>query len=442
MKTKRLFCILIPAVMCLMLIGCRTRQSEVKGQISLVISTTPIGLGTVPDLGAVTIYDLFTEAAQKFKAHYDEYDVDFEISLYNYMDEQEQLADKYGTDEAVDIFFSGSWNVPTYVARGWLVPLNDILDDELRFDIDEMILAQNSINDQLYTMPFQQLQNTLMVNRKMMKEAGLQEYIPEGDSIAHWSTDDFNTVFDVLQDSITDMNKFVFMMYAANNQGDNHIMTLLRSHGGTLYDEDGNFAVNTPEGIAALEWIANLNEEGITPKGAENFELLDCVNLFYNEQLAICMGNLTNMWDAWNRGLDVFAVNFPSLDGNGYCTSSTNGFCIFDNGDEDKIRVAKDFIRFIYTDEDMMKYTLGTLPVNRSVIQKYGDEIRMLKAYGENTSNTVDNIHNNLGWQGVRDVFYPNIQNLLLGTKTPAEVAADIDKSCNIALQEGLRELK
>ena len=102
--------------------------------------------------------------------------------------------------------------------------------------------------------------------------------------------------------------------------------------------------------------------QGITPKGAENLELLDCVNLFNNGQLAICMGNLTNMWDSWNKGLDVFAANFPSIDGEGYCTSSTNGFCVFDNGDEARIEAAKDFVRFIYTDEELMKYTLGTLP--------------------------------------------------------------------------------
>lgn len=68
---------------------------------------------------------------------------------------------------------------------------------------------------------------------------------------------------------------------AANNQGDSHIMTLLRAYGGSLYDETGRFAVNTPEGIRALEWIQNMVAQGITPKGAENLELLDCVNLFY-----------------------------------------------------------------------------------------------------------------------------------------------------------------
>ena len=220
-------------------------------------------------------------------------------------------------------------------------------------------------------------------------------------------------------------------------------MTLLRSYGGTLYDKQGNFSVNTPEGIKALKWIKELADQGFTPKGAENMELLDCVNLFYNGQLAICPGNLVNIADAQNKGIDVFAVNFPSRqDGVGYATSSANGFCVFDNGDQDKIQASKDFIRFLCSDKELMKYTLGTLPVNKSITEEYQDQIELLKAYGDNASNLVNNIQNNLNWQGVRDVFYLHIRDLLLENKTPAEVAADIDKDCNKALEKGRAEAK
>lgn len=434
MKEKRIWGFIMVAVLCIGLVGCKKEEKVAKTHITLNIKTAPIGLGTISGLGEVEVYDLFAAASEKFKEQYDKYDVDFEIERYDYLDEQEQLVDKYGTDDAADIFYSGSWNVPDYVANGWLVPLDDLIDEDFRADIDENIWEQNSIDGKVYTLPYQQLQNTLLVNKAVMKDAGLLQYIPEDDTIAQWTLEEFDVILHTLKESITEDNHYVFLMYAANNQGDNHIMTLLRSQGGSLYDEDGRFAVNTPEGVRALEWIKSMDEQGIIPKGAENLELLDCVNLFNNGQLAISLGNLTNLWDAWNKGIDAFAVNFPSADGKGYCTSSTNGFCVFDNGDEDRIQAAKDFIRFIYTDEELMKYTLGTLPVNHSVIEKYGKDIRMIDAYGENIVNSVDNIRNHRGWQDVRDVFYINIQNLLLGSRTPDEVAQDIDQSCNDAL--------
>lgn len=437
MRLNRLLCALLAAVLCICLAGCQTNEGAAPEKVTLIIKTPPIGLGNVPGAGKVEVYDMLTVAAEQFQAQYDRYDVDFIISRYNYLDEQEQLADKYGTEEAADIFFSGSWNTPLYAKRGWLVPLDDMIDEELRADIDESIWKQSSIDGQVYTMPFHQLQNTLMVNREMMKAAGLEEYIPAADTVAHWTTEEFNLVCQRLKDSLTDENTFAFMLYAANNQGDSHIMTLLRAYGCPLYDEAGNFSINTPEGIQALAWIKSMDEQGVTPRGAENLDLLDCINLFYNGQLAICIGNLTNLWDTRDRGMDVFIANFPSLSGNGYCTTSTNGFCVFDNRDERKIQVSKDFLHFLYTDETLMKYTLGTLPVNRSIIGQYQDEIWMLGAYGENTSNVVDVVQNNLNWQSVRDVFYPNIRDLLMGTKTPAQTAAAIDASCNAALARG-----
>lgn len=437
MRKNGLICALLAAVLCFSLPGCQTEKSAEPEKITLTIKTPPIGLGNIPGVGEAEVYDMLAAAAERFQAQYEPYDVEIAISRYDYLDEQTQLADKYGTTDAADIFFSGSWNVPLYAKRGWLVPLDDMINEEMRADIDDSIWKQNTMDGQVYTLPYHQLQNTLMVNRSMMQNAGLEAYIPEGDSVAHWSTEDFNLICQRLKESLTDENTFTLMMYAANNQGDSHIMTLLRAYGCPLYDEDGNFIVNTPEGIQALAWMQEMGAQGITPKGAENLEILDCVNLFYNGQLAMCVGNLTNLWDARNKGLDVFTANFPNLSGTGYCTASSNGFCIFDNGDETKVQVAKDFLRFLVSDEEAMKYTLGTLPVNKSVTERYQDEIWMLKAYGENTSNVVDNIRGNLNWQGVRNVFYKNIYDLLIGTKSPEEVAAAIDESCNAALEQG-----
>ncbi len=437
MKLRRIICTLLLVFLCIALTGCGMNREEPPKAVTLIVKAPPIGLGNVPGVGEAEAYDLFIAAAEKFSEQYDKYDVSFDISRYFYLDEQEQLADKYGTAEAADVFFSGSYNTPVYAARGWLVPLDDIIDEELRSDIDETFWSQNTIDGFVYTLPFHHLQNTLLVNRLMMVEAGLEQYIPEEDAIAHWSTEEFNTVLEGLKASLDGDNTFPFMMYAANSQGDNHIMTLLRAYGGTLYGKDGNFKVDTPEGIRALQWIKDLDDKELIPKGAENLELLDCVNLFYNGQLAICMGNITNMWDSWNKGLDIFAVNFPSPDGNGYATSGTNGFCVFDNGDADRIQASKDFIRFIYTDEELMKYTLGTLPVNKSVIENNKDEIRMIEAYGDNSPNIVDNVRSNPGWQGVRDVFHLNIRDLLIGAHTPEETARNVDQSCNAALLQG-----
>ena len=47
----------------------------------------------------------------------------------------------------------------------------------------------------------------------MIEEAGLDEFIPEQDTIVHWSTEDFNTVFAGLKESITDETTYVFLKH-------------------------------------------------------------------------------------------------------------------------------------------------------------------------------------------------------------------------------------
>ena len=63
----------------------------------------------------------------------------------------------------------------------------------------------------------------------------------------------------------------------------------------------------------------------------------------------------------------------------------------------------------------------------------------MMEAYSDNSTNVVDFLNNTPNWEGVRAVFYPNIQDLYRGSKTPSEVAAAIDESCNAAIAQGRR---
>ena len=101
MRLNRLLCALLAAVLCICLAGCQTNEGAAPEKVTLIIKTPPIGLGNVPGAGKVEVYDMLTVAAEQFQAQYDRYDVDFIISRYNYLDEQEQLADKYGTERCV-----------------------------------------------------------------------------------------------------------------------------------------------------------------------------------------------------------------------------------------------------------------------------------------------------------------------------------------------------
>lgn len=428
--------------LCVILAGCAKKEEPSQEPVTVRIKCPPMTMAYDSEHQDTEVYDLFVEAAEKYNKQNEGAEVNFIIEKFQYVDEKKRVIDKFGTDEAADILFGGSFNLPTYILEDRLADWDDVIDEELRSDIDENIWKQCMTDGKTYLMPYFQLQNNLMVNEDIMKAAGLEQYIPAEGTIAQWSTEEFNTILDTLKSHMTGPNMFPMCGYAANNQGDLHTMTLLRAYGCGIYDEKGDFALNTPEGIQALEWLKSLSEKEIFPKGAENLELMDNIELFYHGQMAISFGNQVNLNDTRNlHHLNVFVANFPSQDGKGYATSYLNGFTLFDNGDAKVLEAARDFIRSIYSDKELLRYSLSSTPVLKSYVEEHKDEVWMMEAYSNNSENIVDFLNNTPNWEGVRSVFYPHIQELYRGAKTPEETAAAIDKSCNEEIARG-RDIK
>ncbi|MDO4303525.1 MAG: extracellular solute-binding protein, partial [Bacillota bacterium] len=313
---------------------------------------------------------------------------------------------------------------------GRVVPLDDVITDEMHDDIEQSVWVQGMADGKTYMMPYYMLQNTLCYNKELFRQAGLEKYLTDEEKIQSWTLEEWEEILKTLREELP-ASVYPMMMYAKNNQGDTHIMTLLRSHGSRFFDENHNFNLETKEGIAALQWIKDCYDAGYYPIGAENLEISETTLLRENGQLVISHINNTK------ANPDLGLVNYPSIDGKGYATCFISGFEVFDNGDERKVQVAKDFLSFFYSQEDLMDVSTCGLPVSNAVFERHGDDIYMLKAYQDNTVNVVDFMENNPNWLGVRDRFYTHIYDLLTGKRTPEEVAADLDEDCNAAIEEG-----
>lgn len=135
---------------------------------------------------------------------------------------------------------------------------------------------------------------------------------------------------------------------------------------------------------------------------------------------------------------DYGVVNFPGGEG-GHATAFVTGFSVFDNGDEKKLELAKEFVKYIYEAENWKDYSAGAIPASQEIAEKYGNQIFMLEEYYKNNANVVDFTANNPNWRGVREVFYPHIQKLLRGDESAEEAAAGIEQDCNAAIEEGFR---
>lgn len=415
-----------------MLAGCAPKEME-KPQVTLTVKVPPLTVANA-DTEITDAYDLLLQAGQEFTKQYTDADVTVNVIKFAYTEENDYITGCFDKEDATDVLLEGYFNMAGYIHTGRVVPLDDIITDAMRSDIDAASWRMSQVNGKTYMLPYYSLQNTLCFNKELFRQCGLDKYIGAEGEIQSWTSEEWENILSTLAEKLPEMS-YPMMMYAKNDQGDTHIMTLLRSQGSQFFDENGRFHINTPEGIAALQWLVDSYKKGYFPVGCENMEIIDCNDLFLNNQLAI---HMTNSATAVNMDLDKTGfVNFPSRDGDGYNTSFVTGFEVFDNGDAAKLQAAKAFVSYFYGDEDLMNYAQIGIPASKATAERVSQHIFMKEAYTANSANTVDFTANNPNWRGVRDVFYTHIRELLTETKTPVEAAAAIDEDCNTAIEEG-----
>lgn len=432
--TRRAFCAgaaFLAAAGALPLAGCSGLSFTGAAPVRLVIKVPRTGHDVVFDDSISQVEMVIQGMADEFQRTYAR-PVDVEVIVFEQNQYDEAVEGSFDTDKSPDVLYGDYFNISTYIRTGRVVPLDDVATPAIRDDLFDDLWNMGVVEGRAYMMPYLARQNVLAYNKEMFRNAGLGEFIAEGE-ITAWSLSEWTRILDALSASLPE-GSFPMMMYAGSSQGDTHIVTLLRSAGSDIYDEAGHFNLSASEGVSALRWIQDGVGRGWFPLHAENLEIEDCSSLFRQGQLAIYMVNnasITRYGDA------VGLVNFPGPDADGSATAFASGFQIFDNGDAEKLQVARDFLSFVYGDGHWLDYAAGAIPASKRVSDRYGADIPFYDLFRANAGNVWDFTGNNPDTQSVRDIFYTGIHDLLMGKTTPEECAAFLDERCNAAIDEG-----
>lgn len=402
-----------------------------KEPVSILVKVPSLSMTAVVDSEIRTASEFLTKAADAFEAVHP--NARIQVMSFEQVKEAENITGCFDTPQAADVLYEGYFNMANYIHSGRVVPLDDIIWDGLREDISDSFWQMSQVDEKTYMMPFLSLQNTYVYNKELFRMAGLDRFLTEEPVIQSWTMAEWDEILAALKEALP-KGTFVMPMYAKNNQGDTHVMTLIRCQGSSFFDENGRFCLNTENGIAGLQWIKDNYDKGYYPSYCENLEISDNTELFYNGQMAFMVGNSANTSVI---SFDYGVVNFPGNEGSGYATSFVTGFSVFDNGDEEKLRLAKEFVKYIYETEPWISCSAGGIPASKAVASQYGKQIPMLEEYYKNNSNVVDFTANNPNWAGVREVFYPHIHKLLTGEETAEEAAKGLDRDCNDAIEKG-----
>ena len=432
---KSLAIVLVLMLVIIAFTGCSKKKEDVKITVRVPILT----MNTLNDPQCRDTSDFLKKAFAAFAEKYDKYNVSADVIVFEQTDYQANIPDKYGKSDGTDLTYGGYFTISGYMYDGYAIPLDDMITDAIRADFSESSWAQSQGNNgKTYLMPFFALQNVLSYNTDLFKACGLEKYCYDDNKIRGWSLEEWDIILSTLTEKLP-AGTYPMMMYGANNQGDTHTMLMSRCKGSEFFDENGLFHLNTPEGIAGLEWFKQNQEKGYYPPYCGDLVINDCQELFVNGQLAIFV---------YNTALQVYAdqmnlnfVNFPGYTAKGTNTNWITGFMAFDNGDAKKVEVVKDFLKYVYETPEWLDYCTTGIPCSKSVMERYNDKIEMGSNFLANEAYSVDFTAGNPNWADVREAYWPHIHALLNGTETAEQAAAGIDADCNAVINACVKKL-
>ena len=133
------------------------------------------------------------------------------------------------------------------IDSGWVIPMQELIDAD-GYDISQIepnIAAYYTVNNELYSMPFNSSTPILYYNKDMFDEAGID--YPDGS----WTWDEFYDIAEKLTKE--DGSQYGFAANPSNEQ--DTWMNIVYSMGGRVLTDDNKSGFDDPNTIKAMEFV-------------------------------------------------------------------------------------------------------------------------------------------------------------------------------------------
>ena len=360
------------------------------------------------------------------------------VEYLDYTNGDDQVNTAIEGKAAPDLIMEGPERlVANWGAKGLMVDLKDIFEDEASQDIYKNVKdACASSDGKYYEYPLAMVAHCMAINKTMFEKADALQYI---DAEKHtWTTENFFKAVEAINKS---GQNDVPAVYCGGQGGDQGTRALVNNlYGGTFTNkEHTEYTVDSPENIKALEELKKAKGVNFDPALVGGDE----INLFRNGTLAMSLcwnsaqQNNKDNGEAGktNNGDEIIPMMFPTDKGDPQLCGGIWGFGIFDNGDENKIKAAKAFIRFMCNDPEQAKLsvqTTGYFPTHEKMTGVYdGTEIAdTMKMFTEQFMPHLGDYYQVVpGWAQARTEWWNMLQKIGQGGDVKTELAAFQEKA-------------
>jgi multiple sugar transport system substrate-binding protein len=342
----------------------------------------------------------------------------------------EQVQAAAVSNELPDLLDFDGPNLYNYAWAGHLISLNEFITDELRKDFLPSILAQGNYNGKIYALGTFDSGLAIWANKAYLEKAGVR--IPGGAG-DEWTGDEFLDVLSKLQ-ALPEVEYAIDlkMNYGAGEWFTYGFSPIIQSFGGGLIDrtdyQSADGVLNSPESVAALEFIQSLFEKNYTivqPAGDDDF---------YGRKIAALSYVGHWMWTPHHEGLKEDLLLLPMPKFGDKTVAGMGSWCwgITANAKNRKA-AAWEFLKYLLEPEQIIRMTNanGAVPARKSALamSELYKEDGPLRIFADQLNSGIAVPRPNTpAYPTITQAFSEALNNIIRGSEVKTELDKAVEK--------------
>lgn len=364
------------------------------------------------------------EAAKDFEA---QTGIKVNLQFFPFQDAYEKYLTLIQSDTMPDAGMGFSDFAGEFYERGAVMPLEELISDGYKEDIQESLLEMCTYKGHLVAVPFAMSVRMPMYRADVFEKAGLE---------APDTTDKLLASAKALYDP---PSMYGYGLCSARNKNSAEFyMELLWPMGGELMNEDDTkVAFNSPEGIEAMKLFKELADTA--PEGYQTSDIYLGENSFTAGNLALINGGMWVVPPLLEANPEAKVGYVPKMtgpEGDSGNLIIADFIYVFDNGDKAKAKAAMEWVEFFKSDE---KY------LGKSFVEYgFAPDLKSHSNWEFMQNDTAEMVSQAAecgkgypltpAWPQISDALSVAVGKVCAGQATPEEALEEAEKLCNEAI--------
>jgi multiple sugar transport system substrate-binding protein len=325
-----------------------------------------------------------------------------------------------------------------FIIEGHLEPVNEFISSDELERYEPRAIEAVTYQNQIYGFPWFMTTYGLFLNKENFTSQNA--VIPEDGC---WTYDEFvqalqKLTLDQNKDGKIDKYGFNFFLSPSNYQ----IWGFLTMDGAPVFDKQGNFMLNSPEGVSALTKLVDLDSKyKLVP--TEEYGTLEETKVWSdfceNQRISVYPAGpwaikiLNDRYKSGN-GFEFDLVHYPTGESNPSGFTLVSGYGIFKQENEAKKKMCAKFLKYITSEaEQEVLEEYGVFPVYMELLAKSSSDPLMKRM--KEILDTTENLPKVRNWHKIDEAVISQIRLALNSQKTPSEALADAAKDVQLILE-------